>query len=159
MHAVLQANNTKSRNQTITNALNVLKTVGGRNWHDNQHVQIYSEPSLKQDVPTKEVPENYKPASEPAYVAYQQRSRQNMYAFLGSTMLAMAPDPTPAEAQVSSYDPQKDLGEYEEVEVIPEIRVLAEMLGYSSLKLLQYVTIEFAFEPYFGSLKGAQGTL
>ena len=159
MQAVLQANNAASRNQAVANALNVLNTVGGRNGQGKPLVQINSEPTLKQDVPTKEVPENYKSASEPAYVAYQQRSRQNMYAFLGSTMLAMAPDPTPAEAQVCSYDPQKDLGENEEVQLNPEIRALAEKLGYSPVKILQYVTNEIAFEPYFGSLKGAQGTL
>ncbi|MBC2731947.1 DUF6531 domain-containing protein, partial [Thiobacillus sp.] len=159
MQAVLQANNAASRNQAVANALNVLDAVGGGNRQDKPLVQINSEPTLKQDVPTKEVPENYKPASEPAYVAYQQRTRQNMYAFLGNTMLAMAPDPTPAEAQVCSYDPQKDLGENEEVQLNPEIRALAEKLGYSPVKIFQYVTNEIAFEPYFGSLKGAQGTL
>ncbi len=159
MQAVLQANNTASRNQAAANTLNVLNTVGGRNRQGKAFEQLSPEPTFRHDTPTKEVPEDYKPASEPAYVAYQQRTRQNMYAFLGSTMLAMAPDPTPAEAQVCSYDPQKDLGENEEVQLNPEIRVLAEKLGYSPVKIFQYVANEIAFEPYYGSLKGAQGTL
>src|SRR3569833_3327680 len=159
MQAVLQANNAASRNQAVANALNVLNTVGGRNRQGKAFEQLSPEPTFRHDTPTKEAPEEYKPASEPAYVAYQQRTRQNMYAFLGNTMLAMAPDPTPAEAQVCSYDPQKDLGENEEVQLNPEIRALAEKLGYSPVKIFQYVANEIAFEPYYGSLKGAQGTL
>ncbi|WP_298609873.1 RHS repeat-associated core domain-containing protein [uncultured Thiobacillus sp.] len=159
MQAVLQANNAASRNQAVANALNVLNTVGGRNRQGKAFEQLSPEPTFRHDTPTKERPEDYKPASEPAYVAYQQRTRQNMYAFLGNTMLAMAPDPTPAEAQVCSYDPQKDLGENEEVQLNPEIRALAEKLGYSPVKIFQYVANEIAFEPYYGSLKGAQGTL
>ncbi|MES2369766.1 MAG: RHS repeat-associated core domain-containing protein [Pseudomonadota bacterium] len=159
MQAVLQANNAASRNQAVANALNVLNTVGGRNRQGKAFEQLSPEPTFRHDTPTKEVPEDYKPASEPAYVAYQQRTRQNMYAFLGSTMLAMAPDPTPSEAQVCSYDRLKDLGENEEVQLNPEIRALAEKLGYSPVKIFQYVSNEIAFEPYYGSLKGAQGTL
>jgi RHS repeat-associated protein len=159
MQSVLQADGAAARHQAAVNALNVLNTVGGRNRQAKAFEQLSTEPTLRHDTPTTETPEDFKSAPEPAYVAHQQRARQNMYAFLGDTLLAAAPDPTPQEAQVCSFDPAKDLGENEEVQLNPEIRALAEKLGYSPVKIFQYVTNEIAFEPYYGSLKGAQGTL
>ncbi|HSC71688.1 MAG TPA: transglutaminase-like domain-containing protein, partial [Candidatus Methylomirabilis sp.] len=79
------------------------------------------------------------------------------YAFLGQTLLAAAPA-TPTEAQACSYT-SADLGQSEEVQITSEIQDLAEGLGYSPVRIYQYVSNEVTFEPYYGSLKGAMGTL
>lgn len=46
-----------------------------------------------------------------------------------------------------------------EAKVTPEIAALANQLGYSPTEIFQYVSNNIRFEPYWGSLKGAQGTL
>jgi len=46
-----------------------------------------------------------------------------------------------------------------EIQFTPEIRELAESLGYNALKIYQYVRNNFSNEIYYGSLKGAQQTL
>ncbi|MEW6218508.1 MAG: DUF6531 domain-containing protein, partial [Thermodesulfobacteriota bacterium] len=55
---------------------------------------------------------------------------------------------------------EADLGQdQEEVRQTPEIRELAAKLDYSPRKIYQYIYENIEFEPYYGSLKGAQGTL
>ncbi len=52
-----------------------------------------------------------------------------------------------------------DLAETIEVQFTPEIEQLAANLGYKPVKIYQYVGNNFEYEPYYGSLKGAQQTL
>jgi Transglutaminase-like superfamily len=46
-----------------------------------------------------------------------------------------------------------------EATVTPEIAVLAQSLNYSPVKIYAYVIKNIRYEPYWGLLKGAQGTL
>lgn len=110
--------------------------------------------------------------TRPAYLSYGDASP--MYAFLGNTLLAAAP-PIPTEASNCTYtaaDLSKDTlgagGKYidsDEIQLATgsfgaqELQNLAATLNYSPARIFQYVANEIAFEPYFGSLKGAIGTL
>src|SRR5437016_542372 len=69
-----------------------------------------------------------------------------------------SPDSAPTEAQTCNYT-AADLAENQEIQLTPEIRALAQKLGFSPVKTYQYVLNEIQFEPYYGSLKGAVGTL
>lgn len=46
-----------------------------------------------------------------------------------------------------------------EATVTPEIAALAQSLNYSPVKIFEFVTKNIRYEPYWGLLKGAQGTL
>lgn len=46
-----------------------------------------------------------------------------------------------------------------EAYVTPEIAALAQALNYSPVKIFEYVARNIRYEPYWGLLKGAQGTL
>jgi len=65
-----------------------------------------------------------------------------------STQIALADPPTDA-----------DLAETIEVQFAPEIRAKAQELGNNPIKIYEYVRNNFEYEPYYGSLKGAQQTL
>lgn len=95
-------------------------------------------------------------APSPAYLSYQPKAGNNVYAFLGNTILAA--DSTPIEAASCNYT-ALDLAESQEVKLTQEIRDLAARLGYSPARIFEYVYNNFKFEPYYGSLKGATGTL
>ncbi|AEF99541.1 RHS repeat-associated core domain-containing protein [Methylomonas methanica] len=70
---------------------------------------------------------------------------------------AAAPS-TPYEALACGYVPA-DLNATEDVVISQEIQDLAAKLGYSPVKIYQYVYNNIRFEPYFGSMKGSVGTL
>ncbi|MCQ8129769.1 RHS repeat-associated core domain-containing protein [Methylomonas rivi] len=70
---------------------------------------------------------------------------------------AAAPS-TPTEALACGYAPA-DLNATEDVVISQEIQNLAAKLGYSPVKIFQHVYNNIRFEPYFGSMKGAVGTL
>ena len=109
--------------------------------------------------PTKVKPEDLPKGPEPLYVASNRRAPgNNVFAFLGNTLLAALPDPVASEATTCSYA-APDLAENLEVKLTPEIKALAEKLEYSPVRIYAYVNKEIAFEPYYGSLKGAMGTL
>ncbi len=101
---------------------------------------------------------DYNHAVPPAFLMSQPRSLNNLYAFNGNTLLAPLPDPVPGEALSCGYT-AADLGENPEVKLTPEIKALAQQLGFSPARILEYVANEIRFEPYYGSLKGATGTL
>jgi RHS repeat-associated protein len=71
------------------------------------------------------------------------------------TLLAQAP---PAEAASCGYS-AADLAATEEVQLTQEIIDLAASLGGSPVKIYQWVANEIAYQPYYGSLKGAAATL
>ncbi|MBI5634423.1 MAG: C40 family peptidase [Nitrospirae bacterium] len=66
----------------------------------------------------------------------------------GSFQLALANPPTAA-----------DLAETIEVQFTPAITAKAAELGNSPVKIYEYVKNNFEYEPYYGSLKGAEQTL
>lgn len=156
---VLKATSQAERVKASQKALEVLDSVGGLAKHREAMDLIDTQPTIRQDTPTKARPDDLKPAAEPIYMAHKRRSpANNVYAFLENTLLAAIPDPAPAEATTCGYN-AADLAENEEVKLTPEIKELAGKLGYSPVRILQYVTNEIAYEPYYGSLKGAEGTL
>lgn len=156
---VLKATSQAERAKASQQAMAVLDSVGGLAKRRETLNHIDSQPTFRQDTPTKARPDDLKSAAEPIYMAHKRRSpANNVYAFLGNTLLAAIPDPTPAEATTCGYN-AADLTENEEIKLTPEIKELAGKLGYSPVKILQYVTNEIAFEPYYGSLKGAEGAL
>ncbi|MBC7994368.1 MAG: type IV secretion protein Rhs, partial [Rhizobacter sp.] len=95
----------------------------------------------------------------PSYLSYEASDR--LYAFDGNTMLAAAPPALPGSATNcgSPAELAASLAETQDVRITPEIRALAERLGYSPAKILRHVYEHVAFEPYYGSLKGSVGTL
>ncbi|MFA7404234.1 MAG: transglutaminase-like domain-containing protein, partial [Pelobacteraceae bacterium] len=95
-------------------------------------------------------------APPPSYMISQKRSLNNVYAFAGSTLLA--PPDTPTEALSCNYN-AADLGESDEVWLNQEIKDLAAKLGYSPARIFEYVSNNIKLDPFYGSLKGSDGTL
>jgi hypothetical protein len=54
---------------------------------------------------------------------------------------------------------EADLAETIEVKLTPEIRAKAQELGSNPVRIYEFVRNSVTFEPYYGSLKGAQQTL
>jgi RHS repeat-associated protein len=119
-------------------------------------------PRLPPDAPTARVdtayPSRALPAStqRPRYADYQVQPIR--YAYAGQEQLAVL-DPPPVTEDCGVYGPSWLDKNTVDAKVTPEIAALAEQLEYSPLRILEYVTNEIRFEPYWGSLKGAQGTL
>jgi transglutaminase-like putative cysteine protease len=101
---------------------------------------------------------DYNHAAPPSFILSMTRNLNNIYAFNGNTLLAPVPDPVPSEALSCGYT-SADLGENQEIRLTAEIRELAKQLEYSPARILEYVSNEIRFEPYYGSMKGAAGTL
>ncbi|MBI3560644.1 MAG: type IV secretion protein Rhs [Gammaproteobacteria bacterium] len=97
----------------------------------------------------------------PQYLTYHRAAPNNVYAFLGNTLLAAVAPPTPASAVNcgSSTELNAALAATQDVQITQEIKDLAASLGYSPVKIFQYVYNNIQFEPYYGSLKGSMGTL
>jgi RHS repeat-associated protein len=97
----------------------------------------------------------------PRYLTQQHSRYMNSVASNGSIILAAAPA-TPTEASQcysGSVDPA-DLAATLDVQKDDiEIAALAQTLGYSPGKILAWVHDNIKYEPYWGSLKGAKGTL
>lgn len=64
-------------------------------------------------------------------------------------------------AAATTVDPptNDDLAETPEVQFTQEVRDLAAQLGNNSLRIFEAIRNNFRYEPYYGSLKGAQQTL
>jgi hypothetical protein len=75
-------------------------------------------------------------------------SAGSLAGLLSSTVVQATDQPTDA-----------DLSETIEVQFTPEIKAKAQELNYSPVKIYEYVRNNFEYEPYYGSLKGAQQTL
>ncbi|MBK1707324.1 DUF6531 domain-containing protein, partial [Halochromatium glycolicum] len=116
-------------------------------------------PTFSQEAPG---PALSLPASStlPAYItadAYERAGQ--MYAFNGDLLLLAAAPPTPGEAASCAYTSPDLADDGKDVTITQEIQDLAEYLDYSPARIFEYVANEIAFEPYYGALKGAQGTL
>ncbi len=144
--------------QALTNARKVLKDLHSRN-RPQLDVSPGSNRTWSQGAPVTTKPKDLPKGAEPQYLASNRSIPGNdVYAFLGDTLLAALPDPTPTEAATCSYT-AADLAQNLDVQLTPEIKALAEQLQYSPVQIYQYVSNNIAYEPYFGSLKGTMGTL
>lgn len=95
----------------------------------------------------------------PKYVAEPFGRKGDSFAGAAApVVVANPPAPVPPEAGVCNYN-SADLVENPEIQFTPELLALAQQLDHSPIKIYEYVSNEIRFEPYFGSLKGAQGTL
>ena len=92
---------------------------------------------------------------KPQYLSYRQAPGDNVYAFLGNTLLAPV---TPPQASTCNFT-AADLAATQDAPITPEIQSLAASLNYSPVKIFQYVVNNIKYEPYYGSLKGASGVL
>lgn len=159
LRAVVQAPNPGECRHAIAQARKALFDLHGKfREQDRRPASASPIPTFTQGKPTKFKPGDFKKAPEPRYLASRVPGN-NVYAFLGNTLLAALPDPTPAEAQTTCGYQPADLGESQEVQITDEIKALAQKLDYSPVKIYQYVSNEIQFEPYYGSMKGTMGTL
>jgi RHS repeat-associated protein len=98
----------------------------------------------------------------PRYLSEQRERYFNSVASTGPILLAAAPT-TPLQAgqcYVSGTVDASDLAATPDVQKDDsEIGALAETLDYSPAKILAWVHDNIRYEPYWGSLKGAKGTL
>lgn len=98
-----------------------------------------------------------KPATAfPGFIATRQERTAWMVATNGGFGPTLAP--VPPEAATCSYT-QADLDPTPDVQLTQAIRDLAKLLDYDPRKIHQYVYEQVRFEPYWGALKGAVGTL
>jgi len=137
-----------------------------------QYVQTLRKPSFNNEAsdllqPTIKTPSKFDfetpEASPPAYMrAHLSKANQMIASIggLGTLELALAAPTAPDnEAEGCGYNPE-DLSE-SGPEIIFDERItkLAEQLEFNPLKIYEYVANEIDFQEYYGSLKGAAGTL
>ncbi|MDD5760259.1 MAG: transglutaminase-like domain-containing protein, partial [Desulfobulbaceae bacterium] len=146
-----------SRGKAVTKALKELHNLHGKIKEQEQAVGSSPLPTWTFENRPFQNPD-YDHAAPPAFLISQPQTLNNLYAFNGNTLLAPLPDPVPGEAISCGYT-AADLAENQEVKLTAEIRALAQQLGYSPARILEYVSNEINYEPYYGSLKGAMGTL
>lgn len=145
------------RRKAVAKALQVLHELHGKILEQEQALGNVPLPTWKLENRPFQKPD-YSHAVPPAFLLSQQSTKNNIYAFNGNTLLAPVPDQLPGEALSCGYS-AADLGESQEIKLTAEIRGLAQQLGYSPTRILEYVSNEIKYEPYYGSLKGATGTL
>ncbi|WP_124945834.1 DUF6531 domain-containing protein, partial [Sulfurirhabdus autotrophica] len=133
-----------------------LKAVRGDEAARNMGVGELPGPTFRHDVTPVARP--VEPSNQlPKYLA-SRAPANNVYAFLGNTLLAAVPA-TPPEAVSCGYVKTQDLAATADAPQTTQIQKLAEQLGYSPARIFEYVSNNIQFEPYYGSLKGAMGAL
>ncbi|MEW6467175.1 MAG: transglutaminase domain-containing protein, partial [Pseudomonadota bacterium] len=151
----------QARSQALKGALDLLHQVRGRQREREEAPSAVPWPTARVGGEAGPSPRKRVDAV-PKYLAERQARYLNSVASNGPILLAAAPA-TPAEAGqcytggtvdaadlAATPDAQKD---------DPEIAALAEKLGHSPAKILAWVHDNIAYEPYWGSLKGAKGAL
>ncbi len=159
LQTVESASAAAERMQAAKSALRILQTM-----------RAPTQPALDSGVnPTQpwrtDTPRSYEQQQasiRPPQYAMSRTPGNNVYASLGTTYLAAA-DPVPSDASTCGYN-ATDLGQgisgaSNDAQATPEIQALAQSLGYSPVRIYQWVYNEIQFEPYYGSLKGAMGAL
>lgn len=112
-------------------------------------------PTIRHDQPFT-APKQAASLERPAAAA-PKHSERVQYAFLGKTLLAAVPT-TPPEAASCGYT-SADLAATPDAPQSADIQALAAELGYAPARIFQYVYSNIAFQPYYGSVKGAAATL
>jgi transglutaminase-like putative cysteine protease len=77
----------------------------------------------------------------------------------GITVASLSPVSLSLTGQASATPQAQDLQETLEVKFTQEIQQLANSLGKNPVQIFEYVRNNFEYEPTYGSIKGAQGTL
>lgn len=156
LQAVQTAQGAGALSAALANANQLVDALFSSPQRQLSQVPLALSPNWKLQPGQQPLPQSASQAN-PAYHLAQLQNRPVLYAFLGSLLVAEAPA-TPAEASTCSYT-AADLAETEEVQLTTEIRALAQSLKYSPVQIYQWVYDNIKFEPYYGSLKGATGTL
>ena len=91
----------------------------------------------------------------PQYSLDNLKSAKSLFASLGNS----GPPPIPNDAQCCTYTAADLAADGQDIQFTTDIKNLAQQLGYSPAKIYQWVHDNIKFEVYYGSLKGAQGTL
>ncbi|MFA6094298.1 MAG: DUF6531 domain-containing protein [Candidatus Paceibacterota bacterium] len=159
--ALANAQDAGSRRQALSKAMAELKAMASPANGLEAPTEALPTPTSHLGIQAKDTP---LPASKalPRYlsalpVSPTQPPVAYLLDLLISGAIAAAPG-TPAEASACGYAPA-DLAATEDAVITQDIRDLAAQLNYSPVKIFQYVYDNIRFEPYFGSLKGSQGTL
>jgi len=148
-----------------------------------------SQPTVTQGMPTTLTPDDFPTAPPPAYVspevspialiqsnnkltpeikqleALNNSFGENLVNVLSrsigiSTAHADPIHPAASEAASCGFNPADVASALPEVDVTdPDIQALAEQLQHSPLKIYAWLKNNIEFQPYFGSMKGALGTL
>ena len=145
-----------TRRQAFQHLQVELTTLRGNVAARNLGVGTLPGPTVRQDVlpPARPV----EPSRHvPKYLA-SSHAGNNVFASLGPTLMAAAP-PTPPEAASCNYVAAQDLAATPDAPQTADIQKLAAQLGYSPARIFEYVANTIKFEPYYGALKGALGTL
>lgn len=113
-------------------------------------------PTMREDTPF--LKRTYaRTTNEPAYVAANEDMPVYAVAQAGGSPVLL---PTPAEASSCSYGPADLDKSKDEVNSVkyPELAALAKSLGYSPVRIFEYVykNVDYKFN-YFGLMKGAYG--
>lgn len=175
LRAVRSAKNATVQKQAVSDARKLLRRLIARKGrHDKKTKSApFNIPRPERHTPpvrdsrptTRSEPPRYReddsPSASPPRHASAPTTRPVMYASLDGFIMADTAPPTPTEASTCEYvDADLGVGEVNpEVAITDEIAALAKSLKYSPVRILEYVSNEIEFEPYFGSLKGAQGVL
>ncbi len=119
------------------------------------------QPFRVENIPT--IFESVNSEAIPAYVAQNDKAL-NMYAAINTDVVIDALVPTLTEnskGQCNYVEGDISRGSTSQTEVLQtyEIKALAQKLNYSVREIFEYVQNEIDFEPYVGSLKGAEATL
>ncbi|EKD37447.1 MAG: hypothetical protein ACD_75C01126G0001, partial [uncultured bacterium] len=147
-----------NRRNTVSSTKALLKQYLGK-MKQGEPVAVNPITTFRQDIPLTNQPQ-IKAKQPPQYLSEQpvDNSAQKLTSKSSKAIMAAAP-PLPAETQDCNCT-SADLGQaQEEVKQTAEITALAEKLGFSPVKIFKYVYDTISYEPYYGSLKGAQGTL
>ncbi len=129
-------------------------------------------PTYSQDKPTTVTPDDIPDAPPPAYASpladlsttgqlLKDSSQIGVLRAFGiSDAQAGTPPTTPIEANSCNFNPADLDDALPEIMVNhPDIEALAKKLEYFPIKIYSYIKNNIEFEPYYGSLKGAVGTL
>lgn len=95
----------------------------------------------------------------PAYVENTVADEPVLLAFNGGVGQLAAILPAQPETASCSWQPADLADDGRNVRLTQEIRDLAQKLDYSPARILEWVNHEITLEPYFGALKGSEGTL
>ena len=118
-------------------------------------------PTLSPKRPAGE-PGKHKPSAKLPFYAQAGEPPRRLVGFDGYRFIKVANTPPPVASEVvadcgaASADLE---GDGKDVQLTQPIKDLAAALGYSPARILRWMQQNIAFEPYWGALKGAEGTL
>lgn len=156
-HALAALDTATPKASAIENARAVLWALHGQT---KIHLSKDMQPTVRH-VEHKARPLPAGTVARPPYVASIPKFSPTQYALAGDGLLALASAP-PAQptASVCSGLTSADLAPTPDApSTNAAIAALAQQLNYSPAQIYQYVYNNIAFQPYYGSLKGALATL